>query len=79
MVKGNKDKTAESAILTMTEESSKMSAAVQREEGKQIEIHGQCYIYSVVFLADGKHIVSGDYERKIQGWHVEDGRKWGRQ
>ena len=41
-------------------------------ETKPIEIDG---IYSVVFLADGSHIVSGGEEGKIRRWRVEDGRE----
>ena len=41
-------------------------------ETKPIEIDG---IYSVAFLADGRHIVSGGEEGKIRRWRVEDGRE----
>ena len=44
-------------------------------ETKPIEIDG---IYSVAFLADGRHIVSGGEEGKIRRWRVEDGRETGK-
>ena len=34
---------------------------------------GRGRIWSVAFLVDGKHVVSGDKEGKIRRWRVEDG------
>ena len=44
---------------------------------KTITIDGQGDILSVAFLVDGKHVVSGGYERKIRRWRVEDGTEVG--
>ena len=43
-------------------------------EARPIEIDG---MYSVAFLADGRHIVSGGEEGKTRRWQVEDGRETG--
>ena len=55
----------------MSEES---SFAHQREVQT---IQDREIIYSVAFLADGKHVVSGGREGKIRRWRVEDGKKVG--
>jgi WD40 repeat protein len=76
-VKDDAGKTNESPILTRTQESNEKSAAAQRKEEKPIEIDGRDYIYSVAFLVDGKHVVSGGEEGKIRRWRVEDGEEVG--
>ena len=35
------------------------------------------YIYSVVVLADGNHVLSGGREGKIRRWRIEDGKEVG--
>ena len=60
-------------ILTRSPESSED----QPSSGKPIEIDGQGKIWSVVFLIDGKHVVSGCGEGKIRRWRVEDGMEMG--
>ena len=42
-----------------------------------IEIKGQGKIWSVGFLVDGKHVVSGGDEGMIRRWRVEDGMEVG--
>ena len=71
-------RTVESAILTGTQESSEDSSCAHPKESKPIEIDGRQNIYSVAFLGDSKHVVSGGQEGKICRWRVEDGRKVGR-
>ena len=68
--------TFESAMLTETPESSEnssISTIVHKTEAKPYKIVGRHDIYSVAFLVDGKHIVSGGKEGKIQRWRAEDG------
>ena len=59
------------------EMSSENSSVVHQEEVKSIEIDRRERIYSVAFLADGKHVVSGGTEGKIRRWRVEDGEEVG--
>ena len=59
-------------ILTRSVESSK-----DQPSAKTIEINAQGDIYSVAFLVDGKHLVSGDDNGKIRRWRVEDGMEAG--
>ena len=70
-------KKAESAILTGTKESSEDSSFAHQKESKSIVTNGRGVIYSVAFLDDGKHVVSGGREGKIRRWRVEDGREVG--
>ena len=73
--------TSESAILTETqgssEHNSSTSSIVYKQPARRIEIDGLDDIYSVAFLADGKHIVGGGDERKVRRWQVEDGKEVG--
>ena len=67
-------------ILIGTLESSEISpnsSSVHKSEPKPIKIVGQRNIYSVAFLGDGKHIVSGGDEGKIRRWQAEDGKEVG--
>ena len=71
----------ERAMLMRTQESgenSSSSSIVHRKEAKPVEIDGQDYIYSVVVLADGKHVLSGGREGKIRRWRIEDSKEVGR-
>ena len=70
-------KRAESAILTGTKDSSEDGSFAHQKEAKPIVIDGGYFIYSVAFLDDGKHVVSGGSEGKIRRWRVEDGREVG--
>ncbi|KAI9571077.1 WD40-repeat-containing domain protein [Boletus coccyginus] len=58
-------------------EISSSSSIVHREEATPIIIDGRDYIYSVAALVDGKHVVSGGVEGKIQRWRIEDGGEVG--
>ena len=40
-------------------------------------IDGRDGIYSVAFLVDGKHVVSGGREEEIRRWRIEDGKEVG--
>ena len=42
-----------------------------------IEIDSRDNIYSVAFLVDGEHIVSGDDKGMIRRWRIEDGKEVG--
>ena len=53
------------------------SSEAQPFSAKTIEISGQGKIWSVAFLVDGKHVVSGGSEGKIRRWRVEDGMEVG--
>ena len=55
----------------------KMIPIAHRKEAETIIIDGRCDILSVVFLVDGKHVVSGDREGKIRCWRTEDGKEVG--
>ncbi|KAG9309793.1 quinon protein alcohol dehydrogenase-like superfamily [Chiua virens] len=46
-----------------------------RIRSRLIEIDGQECIYSVAFLADGRHILGGGYERKIRCWEADNGNE----
>ena len=70
-------RTVESPILTGTQASMEGSSFAQQKETTPIEIDGRQKIYSVAFLADSKHIVSGGKEGKIRRWRVEDGQEVG--
>ena len=39
----------------------------------QIEVDGRKHINSLVFLEDGKHLLSGGKDGTIRQWHVKDG------
>ena len=65
-------------ILTGTQESSRKenrpaSSNSGQKEVKPIEIDAPNPVHSVAFLANGKHVVSGDCEGMIRRWRVEDG------
>ena len=70
-------KRTESAVLTGTKGSSEDHSFAHQKEPKPIVIDGGNFIYSVAFLDDGKHVVSGGREGKIRRWRVEDGREVG--
>ena len=53
------------------------SGGVHQEEAKMIEMDGRDLIWSVAFLVDERHIVSGGKEGKIRCWRVEDGKEMG--
>ena len=76
-IEDTKGKTVESATVTGTQESSEDSSLAHQKEAKPIEIDGRDFIWSVAFLVDGKHAVSGGKEGKIRRWRVEDGREVG--
>ena len=60
-----------------TQEWSEGSSFAHYQEAKPIEIDGRDFIWSVAFLVDGKHVVSGGEEGKIRRWRVEDGKEVG--
>ena len=70
-------KTAESVTLTGTRKSSEDSSFAHQKKEKSIEIDGRGNIYSVAFLADGKHVVSGGQEGEIRRWRVDNGQEVG--
>ena len=73
-------RTIESMILTGTQdwrETRPASSNNDQKEAKPIEMDGAGIIWSVVFLADGQHAVSGGTEEKIRRWRVEDGKEVG--
>ena len=67
----------ERAILMGTQESGGDRRSSSKKEVKTVEIDGRDNIWSVSFLADGKHIVSGGREGRIRRWRVEDGTEVG--
>ena len=67
----------ESAIVTRTKESSEDSSYAHQKESKPIVIDGRGIIYTVAFLADEKHVLSGGLEGKIRRWRMEDGKEVG--
>ena len=73
--------TTKSAILTgtleLSENGSSCASTVHKSEVKLGKIVGQHDIYSVAFLVDGKHFVSGGLEGKIRRWRAEDGKEVG--
>ena len=78
------DRTIESMILIGTQESSGRgnrpvsdSENSDQKEAKPIKIDVRDFIYSVAFLDDGKHLVSGGQEGKIRRWRVESGQEVG--
>ena len=76
-IKDARGKRAESAILTGTKDSSEDGSFAHQKEAKPIIIDGGYFIYSVAFLDDGKHVVSGGWERKVRRWRAEYGREVG--
>ena len=70
-------RTIENMILTGTQESSEDSSFAHQKEANRIKIDGRENIYSVAFLADGKHVLSGDVAGNIRCWRVEDGQEVG--
>jgi WD40 repeat protein len=58
-------------------ESRLASSNSDQKEAKPIDIDGAGITWSVAFLADGKHAVSGGTEEKIRRWRVEDGKEVG--
>ena len=60
-------------ILTRALESNE----VEPSSLETIKINGRGNIWSVTFLVDGKHIVSGGYQGTIRRWRVEDGMEAG--
>ena len=71
------DQKEATTIITGTQESSEDSSFAHQKEAKRIKIDGRENIYSVAFLANGKHVVSGGKEKKIRRWRVEDGKEVG--
>ena len=67
-------RTIESMILTRIQESIGDSSFLHQSKAKLIKIDERDSTYSVVFLADGKHVVpvSDGEERKIRRWGVEN-------
>ena len=61
---------------TTIDEIQEDSSFDHQKEAEPIEI-GRDKIYSVAFLPDGKHVVSGGHEGKIRRWRVEDGQEVG--
>ena len=61
-------------IYFADEKSSEDSSFAHQKEAQPIEIDGRETIYSVAFLADGKHVLSGGVEGTIGCWRVEDGQ-----
>jgi len=53
------------------------SSRIVHRKVEQIVIDSRYDIYSVAFLTDGKHFVSGDREGKIRRWRTEDGKEVG--
>jgi WD40 repeat protein len=74
MIEDDKGKTAESAIPPGTREPSEDGSFAHQKEANPIKINGWEFIYSVAFLVDGKHVVSGGRPGKIRRWQVEDGK-----
>lgn len=80
VTKERKSKSIDIAAQTETQESDQSKSSsriVQLREGNAIEIDRRENIYSVAFLVDGKHVVSGGLESKIRRWQVEDGNEVG--
>ena len=70
----------ERTMLTRTQgsnENDPSSSTVHRKGAKSIVIDGRDDVYSVAVLVDGKHVVSGDGDRKIRRWRIEDGKEVG--
>ena len=72
-VEDAKGKITESATPTGAQKSSEDSSFAHQKEAQPIEIDDRETIYSVAFLADGKHVLSG-VEGTIGCWRVEDGQ-----
>ncbi|KAG9309693.1 hypothetical protein JVU11DRAFT_10366 [Chiua virens] len=53
------------------------SSASRKKEVKPIEIDARDMIVCILFIADGRHILSGGLEKKIRRWRGEDGREVG--
>ncbi|KAG9311987.1 WD40-repeat-containing domain protein [Chiua virens] len=51
----------------------------QQNVRRTIKIDGRDDIYSVAFLMEGKHVLSGGKEEKIRRWRLEDGKEVARQ
>jgi WD40 repeat protein len=76
-IEDGKGKAVESSKLPRSQESSEDSSFAHQKEAKPIEINGLERIYSVSFLADGKHVVNGGDKGKMRRWRVEDGKEMG--
>jgi len=77
---GEHTRCVERMMLMGRQESSEndpSSGIVHQKEAEQIVIDGRDNIYSVAFLSDGKHVVSGGVEGKIRRWCIEDGKEVG--
>ena len=66
-IQGEKGEATESGILTGIQESNenKSFSIIEQREEKLIEINGPYLVWSVAFLADGEHVVSGGHDGKI--------------
>ena len=60
-----------------TSENESSSSIVEQKEEKLIEVDGPNEIWSVAFLTDGEHIMSGGSDGKIRCWQVIDGKEAG--
>ena len=69
------ERTIENMILTGTQGSSGDRSFAHQRELTPIEIDVREKIWSVAFLVDGKHVVSGGSRWKIRRWRVEDGKE----
>ncbi|KAG9310454.1 WD40-repeat-containing domain protein [Chiua virens] len=63
---------SEKAIELMESHPSKTST------GKVIKIDGRNRMYSVLFMTDEKHVLTGGWERRIRCWRIEDGSEVGK-
>ena len=74
------EETIERTILRRTKDSKSKtnpsSSISPRKEARATVIDVRDYIFSVAFLADGKHIVSAD-EKRVRRWRMEDGEEVG--
>jgi WD40 repeat protein len=67
--------TNEREVLKYTQELNESNVTI---DANPIEIVAQDRMYSVAFLVDGEHVVSGGREKKIRQWQVEDGKEVGK-
>ena len=72
LIEDAKGRTVESVTLIGTQKLGEDSSFTHQKKAKPLEIKGQDNIYSVMFLTDGKHILSSGKERKIQCWWVDN-------
>ena len=65
------------SVVEGTGKATIMTAHWHSDSSKIIEINSQREVYSLVFVEDGKQIISGGEEGFLRRWQIDDGHEVG--